>query len=395
MTVGARRVFACAAAMAVVCLLAAAGLRAAPPQAGQGGAAAQAGGERVPMVEETFKTVQLLRGIPVDTFFEVMGTFASSMGNDCTFCHASNAALDKSAFATQTPRIQKARQMITMVSAINKQYFNGMPRVTCFTCHGGSNVPKADPSFMSQYGEPVLDPDARDFLTDASINVNQVFDKYIQALGGADKLAKLTSYSAKGTYSGFDTDFSVVPIELYAKAPNQETVVVHLTIGTSTRVFDGRSAWVAGPEQPLPLLTLTGGNLDRARIGALANFPLGLRQAYPAWRAGRTILNDKDVIVLQATVNGDRVAQLFFDPTSGLLVRLLRFTITPIAFVPTQIDYADYRELPGLGVKIPFSRTLTQTYMQMTLKFADVQTNGPIEAARFSKPAPAKLQSEK
>src|SRR4029453_9358637 len=160
--VGARRMFACATSVIVVCLVAAGGLRAASPQGAQTGAAAQAGGERVPMVEETFKTVQLLRGIPVDTFFEVMGTFASSMGNDCTFCHASNAALDKSAFATQTPRIQKARQMITMVSAINKQYFNGTPRVTCFTCHGGSNLPKPDPSFMSQDGEPVLDPHAPD-----------------------------------------------------------------------------------------------------------------------------------------------------------------------------------------------------------------------------------------
>src|SRR5207237_5463332 len=265
----------------------------------------------------------------------------------------------------------------------------------CFPCHAGSNVPKADTSVMSQYGEPVLDPDARDFLTDASVNVNQVFAKYIQALGGADKLAKLTSYAAKGTYSGFDTDRSPVPIELYAKAPNQETVVVHLTIGASTRVFDGTNAWVAGPEQPLPLLTLTSGNIDRARLSALANFPLGLQKAYPQWRAGRTILNDKDVIVLQATVNGDRVAHLFFDPTSGLLLRLLRFTITPIAFVPTQLDYADYRELPGLGVKIPFQRTLTQTYMQMTLQFTDVQANAPIDAARFAKPAPAKLQSEK
>ena len=382
MTVGARRVFAYAAVVCVACLVTTAGVR------------AQAAAERVPNVEEVFKTVQLLRGIPVDTFFEVMGTFANSMGNDCTFCHASNAALDKSAFATQTPRIQRARQMITMMQTINKQFFGGAPRVTCFTCHGGSNVPKADPSFMSQYGEPVLDPDARDFLTDPSVNVNQVWDKFIQAIGGADKLAKLTSYAAKGTYSGFDTDRSTVPIELYAKAPNQETVVVHLTIGASTRVFDGQNAWVAGPEQPLPLLTLTGGNVDRARLSALANFPLGLRQAYPNWRGGRTVLNDKDVIVLQATVNGDRVAQVFFD-NNGLLLRVLRFTVTPIAFVPTRIDYADYRELPGLGVKVPFQRTLTQTYMQMTLEFTDVQPNVAIDAAKFAKPTPAKLQSEK
>ena len=387
------RVFACATAFAVVCLVAAGGVRAAAAGAGQVGSAAQSAGERVPMVEEVFKTVTMLRGIPVDTFFEVMGTFASAMGNDCTFCHASNAALDKSAFATPTPRLRRARQMIEMMNALNKQYFGGRPRVTCFTCHGGSNTPRADPSFMVQYGEPVLDPDERDFLTDASVNVNQVFDRYLQAIGGADRLSRLTSYAAKGTYSGFDTDRSTVPIELYAKSPAQQTVVVHLTIGASTRVFDGKNAWIAGPEQPLPLLTLTGGNLDRARLEALANFPAGLRQGYSQWRGGRTILDDKDVIVLQATSNGAPV-QLYFD-NNGLLVRLLRFTATPVAFVPTQIDYADYRELPGVGVKVPFTRTMTQTYMQMTLQLTDIQPNAPIDAARFARPAPAKLQSEK
>ena len=386
------RVFACATAVAVVCLLAAAGVRASA-QGGQTGSAPQGAGERVPMVEEVFKTVTLLRGIPVDTFFEVMGTFASSMGNDCTFCHASNAALDKSAFATPTPRLRRARQMIEMMNALNKQYFGGRPRVTCFTCHGGSNTPRADPSFMVQYGEPVLDPDERDFLTDTSVNVNQVFDRYLQAIGGADRLSRLTSYAAKGTYSGFDTDRSTVPIELYAKAPAQQAVIVHLTIGASTRVFDGKNAWIAGPEQPLPLLTLTGGNLDRARLEALANFPAGLRQANLQWRGGHTILDDKDVTVLQATSNGAPV-QLYFD-NNGLLVRLLRFTATPVAFVPTRIDYADYRELPGVGVKVPFTRTLTQTYMQMTLQLTDIQPNTPIDAARFARPAPAKLQSEK
>jgi len=95
MRFGARQVFACATAIAAACLVAAGGVRAAAAGAGQVESAAQSAGERVPMVEEVFKTVTLLRGIPVDTFFEVMGTFASSMGNGCTFCHASNAALDK------------------------------------------------------------------------------------------------------------------------------------------------------------------------------------------------------------------------------------------------------------------------------------------------------------
>ena len=138
MTVGARRVFACAAVVCAACL-AAAGLR------------AQTAPERVPMVEETFKTVQLLRGIPVDTFFEAMGMFASSMGNDCTFCHVKGAYFDRAKFAESTPKIVRARGMILMMNAINNGYFKGDQRVTCFTCHRGSNSPVREPDLSQRY----------------------------------------------------------------------------------------------------------------------------------------------------------------------------------------------------------------------------------------------------
>ena len=89
-----------------------------------------------PQITDTvFKNIQLLKGIPVDTFFDAMGMFANAMGNDCTFCQSSKACLDTTAFAEPTPRIQRARQMIVMMNTINKQYFAGQPRVTCFTCH--------------------------------------------------------------------------------------------------------------------------------------------------------------------------------------------------------------------------------------------------------------------
>ena len=157
--------------------------------------------------------------------------FANAMGNDCTFCHASEAVFDKAKFADSTPRIMKARQMIVMMNAINKQYFAGQTRVTCFTCHGGSDRPRSEPDLALQYAEPVFDPNAREIPPDPRMTADQVFDKYIQALGGADRLAKLTSYVAKGSYSGFDTSFDKIPVEIYAAAPNQMTMVTHLSTG--------------------------------------------------------------------------------------------------------------------------------------------------------------------
>jgi len=389
MRLGSRRTFFGATAIAVVCLLGAAvaaGPAVASAQAGQAAAAQAAATERVPMVEDIFKTVVLLRGIPVDTFFEAMGMFASAMGEDCTFCHAPKAYFDKSFFAEQTPRIQRARGMITMMTAINKQYFAGEPRVTCFTCHHGTHSPVSDPIIALQYSPPNEDPNVRDLAPDvAGTTANQLFDKYIQALGGADRLAKLTSFTAKGTYAGFDTGLEKIPVELYARAPAQQTMLVRFYNGISTRTFDGSKGWLAGPDTPLPLVTLTAGNLDRARLEAILWFPAGIRQAFSQWKVGRALIGDDEVQVVQGIAEGQTPANLYFD-ASGLLIRLVRWTRTPVGFVPTQIDFSDYRDVAG--VKMPFRKTVSQTYMQMTIELTDVQPNVAVAPSRFAQPAP-------
>jgi hypothetical protein len=97
------------------------------------------------------------------------------------------------------------------------------------------------------------------------------------------------------------------------------------------------------------------------------------------------VLNDEEVLVVQAVDGGQQLAGFYFDD-SGILLRMIRWTQTPVGFVPTQIDYADYRDVAG--VRMPFRRTVTQTYMQMVIELSDVQPNVVIDAARFSRPAP-------
>ena len=372
MKLGARRTFVGATAIAVVCLVGA-------------GTAAQNAQDNPPMAGDVFKSVQLLRGIPVDTFFEAMGMFANSMGNDCTFCHVSEAVFDKARFADSSPRIMKARQMIVMMNAINKQYFAGQTRVTCFTCHNGSDRPRSESDLAAQYAEPVFDPNAREIAPDPRVSADAVFAKYIQALGGAERLAKLTSYVAKGSYSGFDTSLELIPVEIYAAAPNLMTMVTHLATGQNTKAFNGRQGWIAGPDTPLPLVSLTAGNLDRARLEAIVAFPAGIQKTFSEWRVGLAVIGDKGVTIVQGLQGGQPAANLYFDD-SGLLVRLVTWTRTPVGLVPTQIDYADYREVAG--VRVPFKRTVSQTYMRMSIELSDVQPNVPIDPSKFARPAP-------
>ncbi len=338
------------------------------------------------VTQNVFRNIQVLRDIPVDTFFDVMGMFASSMGEDCTFCHSKDAVFRHEAFGDETPRIRRARQMIAMMNGINEANFGGRPMVTCFTCHRGSNSPVTAPRLSLQYGEPDDDPNVISFPPDTRMTADQILDKYLQALGGTAQLARLSSFTAKGTYSGFDTDHKEVGVDIFAKAPNQRTWIIHMADGDSYRVFDGRNGWWAGPDAPAPIETLTSGNLDRYRLEGLVAFPAGLKQAFSGWKVGRTAIDDRPVQIVQGTNAGLLPVNMYFDTKSGLLVRLVRWNATPVGPVPTEINFDDYRDVAG--VKMPFTWTVSQTYMQMTITLSGIQPNAPVDARLFARPTP-------
>ena len=349
--------------------------------------AAQQAAPPIPLLtDQVFRNIQVLKGIPVDTFFDVMGMFASSMGEDCTFCHSKEAVFRHEAFGDETPRIRRARQMIAMMNTINGTNFGGRPMVTCFTCHRGSNSPVTSPRLALQYGEPEDDPNVINFPAYEGITANEILDKYLDALGEAP-LGKFMSFTATGTYSGFDTDHKEVPVDIYAKAPNQRTWIVHMADGDSYRVFDGRNGWWVGPDAPAPE-TLTSGNLDRYRLEALVAFPARIRQAFTGWKVGRTAIDDRPVRILQGTNPGLLPVNLYFDTKSGLLVRLVRWNATPVGPVPTEINYGDYRDVAG--VKMPFTWTVSQTYMQMTITLTGISPNVAVDPQVFAKPSGAK-----
>lgn len=351
--------------------------------------------EKVVMVEDIFKNVQVMKGIPVSEFMDTMGMFSAALGSNCTGCHVAESLEDLSKFADDVPRKRMARQMVTMVNNFNKTGFGGRRAITCWTCHRGNPAPETAPSLMAQYTVAPEDPNAVEMAPDGpkEPTADQILDKYIQAVGGAAKAATLKSFIAKGTIEGYDTYHVKVPIEVYAVAPSKRMVVWHTQNGDSTTVFDGVNGWVAMVNNPVRLVpTLPGGETDGAKLDADLSFPVNIKAALKDWRIGFpvTAIDDKPVNVVQGRGAGNTRIKLFFDADSGLLVRSLRFNDTVVGPVPTQIDYADYREVAG--VKVPHTVVITWTDNQQKIIFTDIQANVNIEASRFAKPAPAVLK---
>ena len=353
-------------------------------------AAGQAGAPEKPvMSEEFFKNVQVLKGIPVDEFLDTMGMFAASTGLNCTDCHIPESGGSWARYADDNQLKRTTRGMIALVNNINRTNFGGRPVLTCYSCHNGNRRPRVIPSLVAQYAvEPVIDDPYEIVPAGGAPSADAVLDKYIRAVGGTARLASLTSIVAKGSYRGYD-DFEMYPLDIFAKAPNQRTTILHTQYGDQTTTYDGRSGWVAAPVEtkPQPVMALTGSNLEGAGLDAELAFPGRIKQVLSGWVVGPlTVIGDRDVRIVQGKKASGLPIKLYFEEESGLLARLVRYSESPVGRVPTQIDYEDYRDV--MGIKIPFKWTSTWTDGRTVFELSSVQVNTAIDATRFARPTP-------
>ncbi len=340
------------------------------------------------LAEQAFKNIRALKGIPVDQFMATMGFFSASLGETCTDCHSAESGGNWDKYADDNPRKNKARGMIAMMNAINKTYFGGKREITCYSCHRGVERPDVTPNLADLYGPPPSkEPDElREPASSKAPSADQILDKYVQAVGGAERLAKITSFAAKGTYQGYQDE--KYPVDVYAKASNQLSTVIHTSAGDSTTTYTGRAGWIAGPatERPVALIELTGGDLTGIKLDAAVWFPAQFKVVLSQWRAAsHATIDGHDMQMIQGSSDGRYPVNLYFDSKSGLLARVVRYAESPVGLNPTQIDYADYREVAG--VQIPYRVTATWLDGRSTTEFSEIQPNIGIDAAKFTEPS--------
>jgi hypothetical protein len=362
--------------------------------------------------DKVFKNVQVLKGIPVDDFMGTMGIMCAALGFDCSDCHT-NAGTEKVDWAAETPKKLMARRMVTMMTAINRDQFGGRQMVTCWSCHHGRDKPATTPTLEFMYGPASQEMD--DVLTQmpGQPAAGEIIDKYLQAIGGSERLAGIKSYVAKGTSVGFGGFGGGGRVQIFSKFPDQRATFIDFPQtpdrGDSVRTFNGQDGWLRTPLTVLGEYQLTGGELDGAKLDAELAFPGQIKQVLTNLRVSLPVTisdlpgpssqtskdasvvavgQDHPVNVVQGTGPRGILATLYFDTESGLLLRMVRYGKSPIGRVPTQVDYADYRDVGG--VKMPFRMIFAWMDGRDAIQLNEVQTNVPIEAGRFGRPAVSK-----
>jgi len=351
-------------------------------------------------VDQVFKNIKVLNGMPQSKLYPTMRFMAASLGFQCGNCHIiGNRGIE--AAADDKPEKQTARQMIKMVIEINQTLFRGNPTVSCYTCHRGHRTPQgapvlplAIPSPRSSNGTPATGSTMPSTSMSGLPSADDVLNKYLVAIGGKAATDRITSCVVKGTTT--TAIGQVVAYEAEQAVPDKghETFAIQNVSGRTCagdsrceyeRVINGRQGWLksgAGVQE------LVGEQLADQKLSFPLFQILKLKDQYASFRvSGRDKIDDRDVYVLSALRLDDKLERLYFDVKNGLLRRRISYLRSLVGTIPQQTDFEDYHEVDGS--RLPF--TIRMAFadpgsLPIIRKFAEIKLNVPVAESKFDKP---------
>ena len=221
-------------------------------------------------------------------------------------------------------------------------------------------------------------------VSDGSLpSLETVLQKYVDAIGGKDALAKLTTRVIKGK-----VDLAGVSrggkMESFMKAPNSSLIVLELgSAGLIKEGFDGRSGWYFS--KPGGMRNLKGPEL--ATLTADADFyrDLRIKELYATTKLlGKTKSGFRELYVVQAVPRGGGAEYFYFDVETGLLFRRDTTRLTSAGMARAEIHYGDWREVDG--IRLPFNITQSMPRMNLEFTIEEVKHNVPLDEAVFRRP---------
>lgn len=332
-----------------------------------------------PEAKEPGKNLKVFKGqgLNDESLDEAMDFMASSLGVACVHCHVRDEktqawVMDRD----DKPAKQMARQMILMTRAINKTHFKGETVVTCATCHKGSTKPEGMPPLpVPGAPRPMSAEDKVKNLPE----LDALLAKWVQGAGGAEAMGKVAGRVSKGT-----VDMGpgrTMQLEI-AQKPGQRAVTQTTPRGAMKQGFDGTAGWAQRGGKTTPM---DPKQLAQAKVDADLALPLHVKEHYPSLMVlGREMVDGKEAISVAAKARDESRLILSFDAASGLLVRKLSFTATPLGIQSSETTWSDYRAVDG--VQVPFKVVNRNAHGASVTTFSEIKA-APVDDAVFKAPA--------
>ena len=205
--------------------------------------------------------------------------------------------------------------------------------------------------------------------------LNRILNRYIEAAGGREKIARLTTRACEGQFvddlSWQEPRVKRYALEAYAQIPDMWVTLLQMEKGSEQNGYDGKFGWKLNPDR-----IERNDGARRSWLGFLLN-PQGilhLQDYFPGLRlVGKKVRGGQEVYVVESSLNRGPQNRLSFDPASGLLVRIGQHWVI-----------SDYREVDG--IMFPFRITASRKGGESYFSFERIEHNIAMDPVRFSMP---------
>jgi hypothetical protein len=228
-----------------------------------------------------------------------------------------------------------------------------------------------------------------------AITADQVVANYVQAIGGSDRIAAITTFTEKGELSGNLTSFAhpFSPpnlqkekgnFQFYFKAPNLRSYLLYGENNTvmTMRGCDGTISWYVGADAVRRDFKPKPGSEYECKKG-YDPMPMGVRAPDMHLQLkGKKKVGDRMAWVIRAQDPKSVATDIYFFDVETFL--LLRWETSVPAQFTIERSYSDYRDVGGM--KLAFMVVQRGDNSSLTSILREVEINAPIDDARLQAP---------
>lgn len=212
----------------------------------------------------------------------------------------------------------------------------------------------------------------------------ELFEKYIEALGGESSIRSIKSRIIKGTMAAAGQDAQSVQLQTRQIAPDQIVATMTPATGEVIEVgYDGSVGWRrVGKQAPQ---AVTGGDLRQLKQTADIYQEANYKQRYKEMQT--VSLGDfqgKRAYEVRAVDAEGKTSLLYFDPQNSLLIGMRHDQIGPAGTEQVSIALQDYKQFGG--VLHPTRIVQSAGGNEVVISYNDIRVN-PADVGVISAPS--------
>ena len=211
----------------------------------------------------------------------------------------------------------------------------------------------------------------------SGLDANAIIKKYIEAIGGKEKVASVKNLSSNATVSVMGQELTMQVVKASPLKSKTE-----LSMGGMTAqkwVSDGTDASMLQMGQAVPLP-------DKLKQESIIDYSLFPEARFDEHNisvslSGIEKIDGKDAYAIEMTYPTGGTAMVYFDTETGLKVKFTKVLETPQGNISSTWEYKNYKEVDG--IKLPFTLAQSVGPQRLSVEVQGIEVNRELPADSF------------